>query len=333
MYARMSVAFINIEKYSRTNSGIRFAFNMKLKEKILDDLLKRCGIWLLAAALALIIIAAPLRLTAAPLSYSNLLKNGNFCARSIAKEERRLGIPHRLLHALSIKESGRWVKEDRANITWPWTVNAGGNGRHFNNRQNAIRHVRKLQKEGKRNIDIGCMQINLHYHPNAFKTIEAGFDPATNVAYAAKFLSALKENHGTWQLAVRHYHSANQTKSGPYQNKVFQIWKAALRSGNTSTAIADAQENRNYSPTARIDSGKQAAKRTYGKFFAELKRKFPHRFGTSKRSGTPNRKHRAANLLAVWPPRGYAAQRRAENLARAWSFSKRSRVKPAKLSP
>ena len=153
------------------------------------------------------------------------------------------------------------------------------------------------------------------------------------MAYAAKFLSALKENHGTWHLAVRHYHSANQTKSGPYQDKVFQIWKATLRNGNTSTAIADAQEGKNFSPTARIDYGKQAAKRTYGKFFAELKRKFPHRFGTSKRSGAPNRKHRAANLLAVWPPRGYAAQRRAENLARAWSFSKRSRVKPVKLSP
>ena len=134
-------------------------FYLYFEEKILDDLLKRCGIWLLAAALALIIIAAPLRLTAAPLSYSNLLKNGNFCARSIAKEERRLGIPHKLLHALSIKESGRWVKKDRANITWPWTVNAGGNGRHFNNRQNAIRYVRKLQKEGQRNIDIGCMQV------------------------------------------------------------------------------------------------------------------------------------------------------------------------------
>ncbi len=297
------------------------------------NLLKRCGIWLLAAAVALIIIAAPLRLTAAPLSYPNLLKNGNFCARSIAKEERRLGIPHKLLHALSIKESGRWIKEDRANITWPWTVNAGGTGRHFNNRQNAIQHVRKLQRKGQKNIDIGCMQINLHYHPNAFKTIEAGFDPATNVAYAAKFLSALKVNHGTWQLAVRHYHSANQTKSGPYQNKVFQIWKAALGNGNTGAAIADAQDRKNYLPTAPISFTKQASKRTYGKFFAELKRKFPHRFGTSKRSGTPNSAHRAANLLAAWPPRGYAAQRRAENLARAWSFSKRSRLKPLKLSP
>ena len=299
----------------------------------MDDLLKRCGVWLLAAALALIIIAAPLRLTAAPLSYSNILKNSNFCARSIAKEERRLGIPHKLLYALSIKESGRWVKEDRANITWPWTVNAGGIGKHFNNRQNAIRHVRKLRKEGQRNIDIGCMQVNLHYHPNAFKTIEAGFDPATNVAYAAKFLSALKENHGTWQLAVRHYHSANQNKSGPYQNKVFQIWNAALRNGNTGSAIADAQHHENYSPTAAIGYTKRAAKRNYGKFFAELKKKFPHRFGTLKKSGTPNNAHRAANLLAVWPPRGYAAQRRAENIARAWSFSKRSRPKPLRLSP
>ena len=78
--------------------------------------LKQSGIWFLALVLALLIIAAPLRLTATTLSYSNMLKNGNLCARAIAKEERRSGIPNKLLYALSIKESGRWIKKEQANI-------------------------------------------------------------------------------------------------------------------------------------------------------------------------------------------------------------------------
>jgi hypothetical protein len=37
-----------------------------------------------------------------------------------------------------------------------------------------------MQGEGVRSIDIGCMQINLVHHPDAFGSLEAGFDPITN---------------------------------------------------------------------------------------------------------------------------------------------------------
>ena len=292
--------------------------------------LKQSGIWFLALVLALLIIAAPLRLTATTLSYSNMLKNGNLCARAIAKEERRSGIPNKLLYALSIKESGRWIKKEQANITWPWTVNAGGVGKYFNSRREAVKHVRNLQKKGQKNIDIGCMQINLHYHPSAFKSLESGFEPTKNVAYAAKFLTALKEVHGSWHLAVRYYHSANQTKSKPYQNKVFQIWNSSL--GNKKARIWD-EKSRGHSLVAKnSQTTHQKPKRSDSKFFAELRRKFPNRFDTRNKSGTPNRFFKATHLIGKWPPRDYAAQRRAEYLARARSFSKRIFM-PPELSP
>ena len=129
---------------------------------------KKLGGWAIAAVLALIIIVPPLRLSAAPMNYSKLFKNGNLCARAIAAEERRSGIPRNLLYAVAIKETGRWIARDQANIAWPWTVNAGGAGKHFDSRAEAIRHVRALKKKGQKNIDVGCMQIKLHYHPDAF---------------------------------------------------------------------------------------------------------------------------------------------------------------------
>jgi soluble lytic murein transglycosylase-like protein len=53
-----------------------------------------------------------------------------------------------------------------------------------------------------RNIDVGCMQVNLGYHGKAFADLEAAFDPATNVAYAARFLSELFSKRRSWALAV-----------------------------------------------------------------------------------------------------------------------------------
>ncbi len=35
------------------------------------------------------------------------------------------------------------------------------------------------------------MQVNLGYHPEAFASLEAAFDPRRNVAYATRFLLEL----------------------------------------------------------------------------------------------------------------------------------------------
>jgi hypothetical protein len=61
----------------------------------------------------------------------------------------------------------------------------------FPTKAKAIAHVRELQARGVRNIDVGCMQINLRHHPNAFPDLETAFDPEMNTAYAAQFLNGL----------------------------------------------------------------------------------------------------------------------------------------------
>ena len=45
---------------------------------------------------------------------------------------------------------------------------------------------------GAKLIDIGCMQINHHFHSADFHSLGEMFDPARNVEYAANFLKSLK---------------------------------------------------------------------------------------------------------------------------------------------
>ena len=54
-------------------------------------------------------------------------------------------------------------------LAWPWTVNQAGKSFYLKSKQEAIAKVKELQAQGHTNIDVGCMQINLAYHPDAFE--------------------------------------------------------------------------------------------------------------------------------------------------------------------
>ena len=56
-------------------------------------------------------------------------------------------------------------------------------------------------------IDVGCMQINHHYHADAFASVTEMFDPHKNVDYAAHFLTRLRQREGSWTMAVARYHA------------------------------------------------------------------------------------------------------------------------------
>lgn len=146
----------------------------------------------------------------------------NMCELLIRQYEAAYGIPHRLLTAISLVESGR--KVGGSVVAWPWTINANGKPYVFATKKEAITMVRKLRQIGITSIDVGCMQVNLKQHPGAFPTLEAAFDPATNIAYAAKFLKAKKNNKGSWVSAVAHYHSSTAKFHLPYMARVLKTW-------------------------------------------------------------------------------------------------------------
>ncbi|MEE9140158.1 MAG: murein transglycosylase [Alphaproteobacteria bacterium] len=153
----------------------------------------------------------------------------NLCARSITASEPTKGIPRDLLTAISLAESGRWDPRKRAIVAWPWTINAGGQGRVFASKEAAIAAVKKLRARGVTSVDVGCMQVNLHFHPDAFEDLEAAFEPARNVAYATRFLESLRNEKRSLSQAVAFYHSSARKYNRPYRKKVFELWSQVHR--------------------------------------------------------------------------------------------------------
>jgi soluble lytic murein transglycosylase-like protein len=81
----------------------------------------------------------------------------------------------------------------------------------------ALRTFQEAKASGARMIDIGCMQINHHYHGANFPSLTAMFDPARNIDYAARFLRDLKEREKTWTMAVARYNAGPD--NNPAQKK------------------------------------------------------------------------------------------------------------------
>ena len=165
----------------------------------------------------------------------------NLCAAHVAEAERILRLPSHLMQAISKVESGRWNRERKALFAWPWTVMAEGQGRYLPNRRAAIAEVRRLQARGVRNIDVGCMQVNLYWHPEAFESLEQAFDPVYNVAYAAAFLQELRREARTWPEAVGRYHSSTPPRMRAYRDKVLDRWHEEKRAAREQRLAARSQ--------------------------------------------------------------------------------------------
>lgn len=133
--------------------------------------------------------------------------------------EREDKLPALMLTALTMTESGRSAP-DGALTAWPWTVHAQGRGYYFASKEAAIDKVRRLRASGVRTIDVGCAQINLRYHPDAFASLDEAFDPVANVSYASKLLRELRARSGSWEAAIARYHSFNPLRQLAYKRRV-----------------------------------------------------------------------------------------------------------------
>ena len=191
----------------------------------------------LAAALLLGLLLSPFSVSA-QLMPARGFSEGHLCRAAISEAERSANLPRGLLQAIARVESGRRDPETGQFAPWPWTINAEGVGKYFPTREAAIAHVRQLQARGVRIIDVGCMQVNLHHHPNAFASLEQAFDPLTNARYAARFLTELNGGRADWRQAAGHYHSQTPERAGPYREKVLAAWEQEARNSGDSSAEA-----------------------------------------------------------------------------------------------
>ncbi|NQU56875.1 MAG: hypothetical protein HQ513_06540 [Rhodospirillales bacterium] len=179
------------------------------------------------------------------------------CDSQAARVEQAAAIPRHLLKAISLAETGRWDGQRQENFAWPWTVTALGKGNYFADKEAALHYVRKLKARGITNIDVGCMQINLFYHGDAFPSLEHAIDPATNVTYAGKFLSGLYKSTRSWTKASGNYHSSSPQRAQAYKMKVLKYWNQERK-----LALTEDRKSIDRAHMAKLNASHKAQKTT-----------------------------------------------------------------------
>ncbi len=172
------------------------------------------------------------------------------CEVPIQHFENNYKLPKNMLRAIALVESGRTIAPN-VRIAWPWTINVDGKGHMYHSKSQAIQAVKDLMNKGKKSIDVGCMQINLKQHPEAFSNLDSAFDPHTNVSYAVKFLKRLYDNSQDWLKSIGHYHSKTEKYGSAYQEKVLK----------TIQNISDVHVNDLYKNLFNVQNGKNYATR------------------------------------------------------------------------
>jgi len=145
-------------------------------------------------------------------------------------------LPANMLVSIGMVESGRVDSLSGRVVPWPWTVNIDGAGHYFESKADAVAFTRLAQSSGAGDIDVGCFQVSLNFHPDAFADLDTAFDPAANAAYAARYLNQLKVQTGSWNTAIADYHSAVPDLGLPYQRRVLAAWHGI---GSVPSAVGD----------------------------------------------------------------------------------------------
>lgn len=157
-------------------------------------------------ALALLLFASPLVASPDP---------AQLCEAAAARASAATGVPLTVLRAIALAESGRADGGDTR--PWPWAVNYGGDGRWYDTREAADLAATERQSLGASNIDLGCFQLNYHWHGAAFPSISAMLEPDSNAMYAAEFLRGLYAETGSWSDAAAAYHSRTPELAETYR--------------------------------------------------------------------------------------------------------------------
>jgi soluble lytic murein transglycosylase-like protein len=111
------------------------------------------------------------------------------------------GIPLEILYSVALTETGRHGQLS------PYDMNIDGRSVHSESLREALARFAAETHRGAKFIDIGCMQIDHHYHAAHFRSLAEMFDPERNVQYAANLLKLLEVEEGSWTMAVARYNA------------------------------------------------------------------------------------------------------------------------------
>jgi hypothetical protein len=142
----------------------------------------------------------------------------NECTNAIQSVSKQNKIPHDILTAVALTETGTMQKGRLA--PYPWAINVAGKGFLFSTKQKAIDAVKSYLAQGKTSIDIGCMQLNWYWHKDKFNhSVEKAFDPITNITVGANYIQEHYATYKNWDRAVGRYHSGTEKFAKAYRQK------------------------------------------------------------------------------------------------------------------
>lgn len=211
------------------------------------------------------------------------------CGTAVQAAETRYTLPAGLLYAISEVESGRPVQGSAGRRPWPWTVQAENQSHYFATKAEAVQWVRKAQAQGIASIDVGCMQVNLMYHPSAFANLDDAFDPAHNADYAARFLISLHVQTGDWRQAAGRYHSQTLALAIPYRRQVEAMLQTGGDPGMSAAALRLQELQAAWDATLDVDSHKASG--------AELSGNWTGLVAAQPALGKPRRSRRPREIM------------------------------------
>lgn len=137
---------------------------------------------------------------------------------------RRHRIDPYILYAVALTESRKDSEQNRV-MPWPWAINNAGNAFIPNSQQEAEALLNQMLDQGKRNIDVGIMQVNLRWHGHRVAKPEQLLIPSTNLEIGASVLSeAIQSVPGNLAHGIgRYYTWKNEPAAIQYGQKVIAL--------------------------------------------------------------------------------------------------------------
>jgi hypothetical protein len=137
---------------------------------------------------------------------------------------RRHRIDPYILYAVALTESRKNGEQNRV-MPWPWAINNAGNAFIPNSQQEAETLLNEMLDQGKRNIDVGIMQVNLRWHGHRVAKPEQLLIPSTNLEIGASLLSeAIQSVPDNLAHGISRYYSwKNEPAAIQYGQKVIAL--------------------------------------------------------------------------------------------------------------
>lgn len=145
------------------------------------------------------------------------------------KAAKSVGIDPVLLYSVALAES---ATHRGLNMTspWPFAVRNGEHSQYAKSKEEAEHILNQALLETKKHkLDIGLMQINLHWHGHRVNTPAELLDPLINLKVGSEILAeAIKSSPKDLTLGIGRYHSWKDERAHWYGQRVLSIYNNIL---------------------------------------------------------------------------------------------------------